>query len=276
MIGSLQENWKHTWKAIWLRLDESTKSPDDLFACLYRAAKPYLANPPDAPQDIEVLNDRETARTFFRQLQSSDYNGEQAIIAFLEDTYQALASLSDSFSGFFKRKVCEFLETYNLPYRVCDDFEIRLTLVGPLASLYNELRVLNESDAHLAGLLDDFEQLFHRYCRDRQELDLRNCIGAFSKYQEALIRRTLADPASRIKFRTLTKRLSTWPHGGVKAAVNNLYGFCSDYPGMRHGGNPAGQLRQLKDIDAVALGAFFLGFCGYLTEDIRVTELIEA
>jgi len=275
MIGSLRENWKHTWSAIWSRLDESTKSPDDLFARLYRSARPYLAKPPELQQEIGILNDRQTAKTFFRQLTSDSFNGEQGIIAFLEETYKDLDSLADGCARFYKQKCRDLLETYNLPYRICNDFEIRLMLVGPLASLYKELRLMNEKDPHLAGLLNDFEHLFHRYCQDRHDTDLRLCIESFVKYQEALVRDTLAQPASTASFSRLVGQLDSWPHTAVKSAVCNLYGFCSNYPGMRHGGNPAGQLRQLKELDAVALGAFFLGFCGYLTEDIRVQELIE-
>jgi hypothetical protein len=276
MIGSLRENWKHTWNAIWSRLDKSTASPDDLFARLYRVSRLYLAAPPELQQEIGILNDRDTAKAFFRGLTSDSFNGEQAIIAFLEDTYQDLASLDVGCAPFYKEKCRDFLATYNLPYRICNDFDIRLMLIGPMASLYQELLVLNESDPHLAGLLNDFEYLFHRYCQGRNNTDLRLCIGAFAKYQEALVRHTLGQPASQDGLAVLAQQLNSWPHGAVKAAVCNLYGFCSNYPGMRHGGNPTGQLRPLKEIDAVALGAFFLGFSGYLTDDIHESELIEA
>ena len=276
MIGSLRENWKHTWKAVWSRLDKSTKSPDDLFARLYRVSRLRLADPPELQQEIGILNDRDTAKEFFRDLTSDSFNGEQAIIAFLEDTYQDLVSLGDGCAAFYKEKCRDFLATYNLPYRICNDFDIRLMLVGPLATLYRELRLLNEKNPHLAGLMDDFEHLFHRYCQDRHDTDLRLCIESFVKYQEALVRDTLAQPASTTSFSLLVGQLDSWPHLAVKSAVCNLYGFCSNYPGMRHGGNPAGQLRILRELDAVALGAFFIGFCGYLTEDIRVKELIES
>jgi hypothetical protein len=276
MIGSLRKNWKHTWKAVWSRLDESTKSPDDLFARLYRVARLYLAVPLELQQEIGILNDRQTAKAFFRQLTCDSFKGEQAIIAFLEEIYKDLDLLADGCALFYKRKVSDFLETYNLPYRISDNFEIRLMLVGPLAALYRELRLLNEKNPHLAGLMDDFEHLFHRYCQDRHDTDLRLCIESFVKYQEALVRDTLARPASTASFSRLVGQLDSWPHLAVKSAVCNLYGFCSNYPGMRHGGNPTGQLRILRELDAVALGAFFLGFCGYLTEDIRVKELIES
>jgi hypothetical protein len=275
MIGSLRENWKHTWKAIWSRLDRSAASPDDLFARLYRVSRLYLADPPGLQQEIGILNDRSTAKVFFRSLTSNSFNGEQAIIAFLEDAYQDLASLGDGCAPFYKEKCRDFLATYNLPYCICDDFVIRLKLVGPIASLYEELRRVNAQDPHLEGLLNDFEKLFHIYCRDRDELYLRKCLDAFANYYDGLIRRTLSDPASKGKFAGLTKDLKTWPHGGVRSAINNLYGFCSDFPGIRHGGNPKGQMRQLREIDAAALGAFFLGFGGYLTDEIHESELIE-
>jgi hypothetical protein len=68
MIGSLRENWKHTWKAIWSRLDESSKSPDDLFARLYKTARPYLATPLELQREIDILNDRVSPHVVKRRL----------------------------------------------------------------------------------------------------------------------------------------------------------------------------------------------------------------
>lgn len=276
MIGSLRENWKHTWKAIWSRLDDSSKSPDDLFARLYQVSRPYLADPPGLQQELEIANDLGVARAFFRQLTSASFNGEQAIIAFLEGTYQDLVSLGDGCAPFFKTKCCDFFATYNLPYRISGGLEIHLTPVGPIATLYEELRRVNAQDPHLESLMEDFEKLFQMYCCKRDHLYLRKCLDSFANYYDGLIRRTLSEPPSKAKFESLTQKLQTWPHGGVKSAVNNLYGFCSSYPGMRHGGDPQGQRRQLREIDAAALAAFFIGFSGYLTDEIHESELIEA
>jgi len=276
MIGSLRENWKHTWAAVWSRLDESAKSPADLYSRLYEAARHYLSKLPDTGKEIEIKNDRGAGRAFFRSLRSEDFNGEQAIVAFLEEAYADLASLNDGSAAFFRDKCREFLSTYNLPYRICGEFEIRLMPIGPLAALCEEIRLLNAEDPHLAGLMDDFELLFQRYCAERRDVDLRNCLASFSKYHEALLKKTLGVPASTERFAALTGRLTTWPHPAVKAAIENLYGFCSNYPRIRHDGNPEGQLRDLKELDAVALSAFFLGFCLYLSDGVRESELIEA
>ena len=276
MIGSLRENWKHTWKAIWSRLDKSTKSPDDLFIRLYPVGRPLLVKLPGPQQESGIFNDPLLARAFFRQLSSTSFSGDQPIITLLENTDQILKAYDEDLSNFYRVKCRDFLTTYNLPYRICDNFVIRLKLVGPIASLYEELRRVNSEDPHLERLLEDFEKLFHVYCRNRDELFLRKCLDAFANYYDGLIRRTLSDPASKAKFGGLTKDLKTWPHGGVRSAINNLYGFCSDFPGIRHGGNPKGQMRTLREIDAAALGAFFLGFSGYLTDEIHESELIEA
>lgn len=276
MIGSLRENWKYTWKAIWARLDKSTTGPDDLFARLYRVARPYLADPPELQQEIGILNHRATAKAFFRTLTSGSFNGEQAIIAFLEDTYQDLATLANGCAPFYREKCRDFLATYNLPYRICNDFDIRLMLVGPMASLYQELRLLNEQDTHLAGLMDDFEQSFHRYTSKHQEADLRVALGRFSNYLEALAQRTLKIAGTNRGLGSLAKSIKTWPHQTLCEAIGKIYGFCSDYPGIRHPGNPQAKLRNLKEIDAVSLCCLFLGFSGYLTDEIHESELIEA
>lgn len=51
----------------------------------------------------------------------------------------------------------------------------------------------------------------------------------------------------------------------IKAALKNLYGFASDYPGIRHGGNAAGALRAVDMRDLVAMSILLAGFTPYLS-----------
>ena len=49
-------------------------------------------------------------------------------------------------------------------------------------------------------------------------------------------------------------QVGTWPHDKLKEAMKDLYGFASDYPGIRHGGTPANALRAIdmrtgRDVD---------------------------
>jgi hypothetical protein len=47
--------------------------------------------------------------------------------------------------------------------------------------------------------------------------------------------------------------------------LGNLYGFCSNYPGIRHAGNPAGVLRELATRDVTLASLLLLSFSGYLS-----------
>ena len=46
--------------------------------------------------------------------------------------------------------------------------------------------------------------------------------------------------------------------------MKNLYGFASDYPGIRHGGTPASALRDVDMRDMVAMSILLTGFTPYL------------
>ena len=51
----------------------------------------------------------------------------------------------------------------------------------------------------------------------------------------------------------------------VKEALQHLYKFCSDYPGIRHAGNPAGVRRALATRDLTIASMLILSFSGYLS-----------
>jgi hypothetical protein len=63
----------------------------------------------------------------------------------------------------------------------------------------------------------------------------------------------------------LCRDIKDWPHAAVQAALGNLYGFCSNYPGIRHAGNPAGVLRELATRDVTLASLLLLSFSGYLS-----------
>jgi len=67
----------------------------------------------------------------------------------------------------------------------------------------------------------------------------------------------------------MCNQIGTWPHGAIKASLKNLYGFASDYPGIRHGGNPAGALRAIEMRDMVAMSILLAGFTPYLSDQFN-------
>lgn len=66
----------------------------------------------------------------------------------------------------------------------------------------------------------------------------------------------------------LCDQITDWPHDKMKDALKNLYKFCSDYPGIRHAGNPAGIRRDLATRDMTLASLLLLSFSGYLSSKI--------
>ena len=55
--------------------------------------------------------------------------------------------------------------------------------------------------------------------------------------------------------------------------MKNLYGFASDYPGIRHAGNPASALREVDMRDMVAMSVLLTGFTPYLESRLSADEI---
>ena len=60
----------------------------------------------------------------------------------------------------------------------------------------------------------------------------------------------------------------------MRDALKKLYGFCSDYPGIRHPGNPAAKLRELEYRDAILISLLLLSFSGYLSSEVKMEETL--
>ncbi len=58
-------------------------------------------------------------------------------------------------------------------------------------------------------------------------------------------------------------------HNKVKVAMKNLYGFASDYPGIRHGGNRRHAIRDIEMRDMVAMTVLLAGFVPYLSHQMN-------
>lgn len=113
------------------------------------------------------------------------------------------------------------------------------------------------------GLLVDFEKAFDRYARALDPSDLKTCIAKVSNYAEGLAAATRGTPGGTLG--AMCDQLTDWPHDKVKDALKDLYKFCSDYPGIRHGGNPAGVRRNLATRDVTLACLLVISFTGYLT-----------
>ncbi|MGH8532797.1 MAG: HsdM family class I SAM-dependent methyltransferase, partial [Gammaproteobacteria bacterium] len=205
-------------------------------------------------------------RQLFLALKGTDFASESAIVRFLEEAHNVIADYDvPGFEDFYRRLLSDAVRKFNLRYRLDEPFTLRFLLPGSFNNLYAELHRLNTGNGHLAGLLTDFEKAFDRCARTQDPADLRICIGNASKYVEGLAGATCGKAGS---LGELCKEIKDWPHVAVQAALSNLYGFCSDYPGIRHAGNPKGVRRDLATRDMTLASLLLLSFSGYLSPSV--------
>lgn len=266
MTGSFRNHWEYTSADIWEPLASNEKAQPDMFNDLYDAANDFLALPTEGVQFAEIRNDDIKAHDAFCSLNGSDFASEAAVMDFLEEAYEVIADYDIAgYAEFFKLLLREFIRKYNLRYRLDDPFKLRILLPGSFSNLYSELQRLNTSNSHLHKLLQDFEHSFDRYARTQDSADLKTCIAKASNYAEGLASATHGQPGS---LGSLCNQIGDWPHDKVKEALQMLYKFCSDYPGIRHAGNPDGMRRDLSAKDSTLICLLMLGFTGYLSPNI--------
>jgi hypothetical protein len=107
---------------------------------------------------------------------------------------------------------------------------------------------------------------------DVSERRIKTCIQKQVNLLEAI---GSAFPGVRGKtLGAICDQVGTWPHEKLKAAMKDLYGFASDYPGIRHGGTPASALRAVDMRDMVAMSILLTGFTPYLESRLSADAIV--
>ncbi len=267
MSGSLRHAWDYLATELWEPLaDYSTKdaaAPPDLFSDLFECVNDHLSVALEKDPLAVMLNDPVKARASFLALRGTDFESESAIVQFFEDAHDVIADYEiTGFADLYRRLLHNVLYKFNLRYRLDEPFTLRFLLPGSFTNLYAELHRLNIGNGHLTSLLIDFEKAFDRYARSQDPTDLKTCIAKASNYAEGLASVTHGTAGT---LGALCEQLTDWPHDRVKEALKSLYKFCSDYPGIRHAGNPAGVRRVLATRDMTLASLLLLSFSGYLS-----------
>jgi len=267
MSGSFRHAWEYLAAELWEPLAEfSAKdgaAPPDLFSDLFVAADEFLSPRPTDAELEEARNDPGKARQRFLALKGTDFASESAIVHFLEASNDVIADYElPGFEDLYRRLLRNALRKFNLRYRLDEPFILRFLLPGSFTNLYAELHRLNTANGHLAGLLNDFEKAFDRYARTQDPTDLKTCIAKASNYAEGLASVTRGTAGT---LGALCDQLTDWPHDKVREALKSLYKFCSDYPGIRHAGDPAGVRRDLATRDVTLASLLLVSFSGYLS-----------
>jgi hypothetical protein len=268
--GALRSVWRYLDSDLWEPLadfgNDDVGAPASLFGDLYGAAVEYLS-PAPMPRSLEqASSDPDRARELFLALQGSDFASESAIVRYLEHVHELIDEYEvPGYADRFVRLMKDVQEKYNLRYRVEEPFELRFLLPASFMNLYEELYRHHAADPHLATLLADFEGAYDGYLRNDTAVNLKTCIHKASNYVEGVLG---AANGSHGPMGKMCDQLQDWPHTTIKQSLLNIYGFCSEYPGIRHAGNPDGAHRELEARDLTLASVLLLSFSGYVSAEV--------
>jgi hypothetical protein len=267
MRGEFIDVWSETWRSIWSPLERHRNAPSDLFSELYREFALSLTTVPTTEELADVVGEPAKARVIFRRTKLAALRGERAVVQFLERAHIVLTDLGgDALANRYFRYLEAFVTKFNLRYDLRRSCTLHPTLTGMFGSLIRKLKELAQRDAHLHPLMLEFEEAVRDLSSDLSTGRIKTCIQKHVNLLEAIGRQ-----CPTVKSTTLGRicdEVAYWPHSKVKEAAKNLYGFASDYPGIRHGGTPANAIRDIELRDLVAVSVMLTGCSSYLTDQL--------
>lgn len=265
MRGEFIAVWAETWSTIWLPLAEHGTAPRDLFCELYRELAGSLKTPPSIEELADVIDDLGRSVDAFKAIDASDFAGERAVVTFVEGVHNVLEDLSgDVLANYYFNLLETFANKFNLRYDLRRPCTFCPTLAGVFASLVRDLRLATSQDTHLDSLMKDFEDAIRDLRTDASDSRIKTCIQKQVNLLEAIGR--FCPGVTKTTLGAICDQIRTWPHDKIREAMKNLYGFASDYPGIRHGGTPTNALRAIEMRDLVSMTILLAGFTPYLMD----------
>lgn len=269
MRGEFIGVWSETWREIWLPLidqplgEDDEGVPDDIFCELYRALAPSLATRPSVEDLADIIDNPAQSREAFEATTANDFADERALVGFCEAAHDALDELGgDELSNRYFNLLSGFIDKFSLRYDLRRPCFLCPTLPGVFASLVRDLRALSNQDPHLDALMKDYEDAVRDLRFGCTNGRIRTCIGKQFMLLEGL--GALAPGVTKGTLGDMCDQLGSWPHATIRDALKKLYGFASDYPGIRHGSSAKGALRTIEMRDMVAMSILLTGFTPYL------------
>ena len=268
MRGEFLGVWSETWREIWLPLIDHQDVPEDIFCELFRELAKALRSPPSIEDLADIIGNPVQGREAFEATTANDLAGERVLVDFFEAAHDALEELGgDELTNRYFTLLSGSIDKFSLRYDLRRPCVLCPTLPGMFASLVRDLRAIASQDLHLNQLMKEYEDAARdlRFgCTDGR---IKTCISKQFMLLEAI---GALDPGvTTNKLGGMCDQLNSWPHATIKEALKKLYGFASDYPGIRHGSSAKGALRAIEMRDMVAISILLTGFTPYLTDGLN-------
>lgn len=279
MRGEFIVVWSDTWREIWRPLseqplnDDGDAPPEDIFCELYRALAPALSPSPAGEALADIIYNPVQSREAFEATTASNVENERALVHFFEAAHEALEELAgDELTNRYFSLLSGFIDKFSLRYDLRRPCILCPTLPGMFTGLVRELDELSTTDQNIAKRLRDFKEAIHDLRMGPTEGRLSNCVMKQVMFLEAVA--AASGSAGGSDLAALCKTLEDWPHPAVRKALLNLYGFASDFPGVRHGTPSAGMARDIATRDLVAMSILLTGFTPYLDKRLSADAIL--
>jgi hypothetical protein len=303
MRGEIIVVWPETWRAIWAPMAKHPEFGDDLVPDLYRELVPEPSRPQEPappedltpegalvrPEDIEAraayesvfrLYERARAqyeedisgghlsRRALRRALKDQIRTEKNAVDALEQAFIVVSSYDDEgYRNRYFQLVDAFLQKFSLRYDLRRPFSLHPTLPGVFACLIRQLKQAAAREADLQALMLEFEEAVRDLRADLSAGRIKTCIQKQVNLLEGMGRK--CPGVTETTLGRICNQVGTWPHAKVMEAMKSIYGFTSDYPGIRHGGTPGNSIRDIEMRDLVAVTVLLTGFSPYLTDRIN-------
>lgn len=266
MRGELRSVWSDAWAHIWDPLIAQEGVPSDIFCELYREISGALRFPPTLEQLADVIDDPNQSKAAFRAVTPDDLPSERAVVKFFEEAYTIVEDLAGpALSSTFAELLRSFVEKFSLRYHLRSPCALCPTLPGIFSALMSELKHSSEGNEHISSMLDEFDEALRGLRDEISDGRIKTVIQKQINVLEAV--GASCGSVRSGQLGAMCSEVQNWPHNAVRSALSNLYGFASDYPGIRHAGNPSGAIRAIDMRDLIAVSVALAGFTPYLRDN---------
>ncbi len=215
-----------------------------------------------------IVNDAFKSREAFEQVRHTEFVGEIALVKFLEAAFEIFDDVGgDPLSNRYFNLLTDFIDKFSLRYDLRRRCTLCPTLPGMFTGLLRELDALSTTDQNIGKRLRDFKEAFQDLSIGPTEGRISNCVMKQVMLLEAVA--AASGEAAGSDLAALCKTLENWPHPAVRQSLLNLYGFASDFPGVRHGTPSIGMERNIDMRDMVAMSILLAGFTPYLAHGLN-------
>ena len=222
-----------------------------------------------------IANNGILARDALETSSGADLRGEGPIARFLENAHDVLVETGHpELPERYENLIETFLESRNLRYDLAKPFQIRPHVSGVFSALISDVMAGVRNDQDLVEAASEFEHAFSALTRSHAGPDMKTCIQKAAMLVEAIA--SAYPNAEGESLGELCDSIKCWPHSAVKEALKRIYGFCSDYPGIRHNVRRWGRLRPLEMRDSIILPLLLLTASGYFASNSELMATLRS